>query len=511
MTSSHPRIAIVGGGAAAVSLLDRFSRETGLPPAQITVFEPTRNLWRGRAYQHDTDAVLVNIPPDHMSATCEPDSFARYLAERRLPYHTGAWTEPGFFPPRHVYGSYLEHTAENAVSELWSKGWPVVLIRQAVTRAERVDGGGLRLTDSAGRTYGFDHVICSVGPGIPADHYGLAGAPGFVADPYPLAEKVRMISPDASVTVIGTGLAAVDCVVALAAAGHTGPVTMVSRNGCLPAVRQRPVDPPNDHFTPDAVHRLARESVDRRIGLDQVFALLAQELSDLGADPAKVVAEIESADHEDPVTRLRRHYAELDDPDLGMRVMQNSVPTTGPDAWPLLRERDQETVRARHYRAIMSLCCPMPPHNARTLLSLIDEGRLRVRSGLRSVAARPEGGGLLVTTAYESFGTDTVINAVSAPGHRIPERAEGLIADLVEQGIAAHHPAGGLDIVPTTSALRGTGQEHGAGQAYAIGDISGGALFFTSGMISVVDRAHDIVTAVSDLVRTRRATLSDAA
>ncbi|MEV3989080.1 FAD/NAD(P)-binding protein [Streptomyces sp. NPDC049837] len=494
-----PHLALVGGGAAAVALLDRLSRDDTLPhTGAVTVFEPSDRLWRGRAYQHDLDSVLVNIPPHEMSATKgRPGAFQQYLTDHRLPYGGGDWSERGHFPPRHVFGSYLESTAEAAVAALGRRGWTVHLVRTAVARARELPDA-VELTDTDGTPRRFDHVVCAVGPGTPADHYRLAGEPGFVADPYPLRETTARIPRTASVTVIGTGLAAVDAVVSLARQGHTGDIAMASRNGCLPAVRQRPVHPRIQHFTPAALDRLAREH-GGTFGLDALLTLLARELDAHGAGHATVLDELLTADTEPPLDRLRRQYAQRDAADTGMRVMQEAVPLSGPDAWTRLRPEDQAYIREHHYRAIMSLCCPMPPENARTLIGLAETGRLRVLAGLDGVKPM-DGGGFHVVTRDGSFETSTVINAVAAPAHRVPAGAGALIGALVEGRAAEYHPAGGVTVEPDTSRLRADGRTRG--RLYAIGDISGGTLFFTSGMPSVVDRADDIVGAIVQDLRT---------
>ncbi|GLV99392.1 FAD/NAD(P)-binding protein [Streptomyces lavendulae] len=487
------RIALVGGGAAAVCLLDRLSRTPGLGRGTITVFEPSGSLWRGRAYQLDTDAVLANIIPSEMSARVgDPGHFLRWLREFGLPFGEGDYAADGYFPPRWVFGSYLERTGETAVRALSLDGLPVRIVREAVVAARETDREVV-LTSSDGRSQAFDYVVCAVGAGRPADHYGLHGSPGYFGDPYPLGTTVAAVPESADVTVLGTGLAAVDAVVSLAAHGHRGRITMASRNGALPAVRQRPVFPEITHFTPAALHAAAARSDDRWIELGDVLDLLGRELAEHGADPSVVLAELLSLGDEAPMERLRRQYEDLDAADTGLRVLQHAVPESGPDAWTLLRPQDQRFIRENHYRAVMSLCCPMPPANARRLLDLHRTGRLHVTGGLWNVKPLAAGGFHVAADSGE-YESDVVINAVSAPSHRVPERARPFLDSLVEDGIGEYHPHGGLRIEPATSRAVGGGRAHR--RMHAIGDMGAGTLFFTSGMPSVLERADDIVRAV---------------
>ncbi|MFJ1865340.1 FAD/NAD(P)-binding protein [Streptomyces sp. NPDC088097] len=505
-TSDRPptRIALVGGGAAAVCLLDRLARTPAPGGGSITVFEPSGNLWRGRAYQHDTDAVLANIIPAEMSARAgDPDDFLRWLRESELPYGQGDYAADGHFPPRRVFGGYLERTAENAIAALSLGGRPVDLVRDAVVAA-REAGDEVVLTTSDGRRHTFDYVVCAVGAGRPADHYELGGSPGYFGDPYPLRDTVAAVPRTADVTVLGTGLAAVDAVVSLAAHGHRGRITMASRNGALPAVRQRPVFPEVRRFTPAALHAAAARTADGRIALGDVLDLLAAELAAHGADPSLVLAELFSLAGEAPIDRLRRQYADIDAADPGMRIMQHAVPESGPDAWTLMRSEDQEFIRENHYRAVMSLCCPMPPANARKLLALHEEGRLRVLSGLWNVKPLARDGFHVAADGGE-YESDVVVNAVSAPSHRVPAQARPFVDSLVEDGIGEYHPHGGLHVEPSTSRAVGAGRAHR--RMHAIGDMGAGTLFFTSGMPSVLERADDIVRAlVEDLTTGPHAT-----
>src|SRR5690349_11071323 len=82
--SSLPRIAVIGGGASAVCLLDALVQERDLRPGVITVFEPSRHLWRGRPYQPDLEVVRVNATPDDMSVRAgDNQHLAEWLTTRQ--------------------------------------------------------------------------------------------------------------------------------------------------------------------------------------------------------------------------------------------------------------------------------------------------------------------------------------------------------------------------------------------------------------------------------------------
>ncbi|WP_261566383.1 FAD/NAD(P)-binding protein [Frankia gtarii] len=478
------RIAVVGGGASAVCVIDALARLPQLS-GDLTVFEPAPHLWRGRAYQPDADVVLINSTVKDMSVRHGDEGhFERWLADR---YALAGEPVPDF-APRAVYGDYLEQAVEEDLARLRERGWRTAVVRQSVTGASRV-GGRVVLRTDAGPWPPFDYVVLAVGGGQPKDTFGLAGCPGFIGDPYPVTSALSAVGPAERVVVIGTGLTAVDVVIALAAGGHRGPISLVSRMGALPAVRQHTITHELRHFTPTQLHAMAGR--DKQIDIPHIARLLSLELTETNADFEEVLAEILNVSQEPPVQRLRRQLTEVSSVRTGLRVLQKAVPGCGPDLWPMLPEKVRKDVLGSYYRILMSLCCPMPPCSARTLLQLIDGRQLSVLGGIRYVEALPEGG-FCVATDNRKWTVDRVVNGVSAPRHRIPSGAARLVDALTDSGLAVLHPDGGL--CAQTESSRLTGDAPAGPGVYAVGDITGGTFFFTFGVPSLVDRSHDIVT-----------------
>jgi uncharacterized NAD(P)/FAD-binding protein YdhS len=486
-------IGIVGGGPSAVCLIEALAG-TDLANGALTVFEPSPHLWRGRPFQPDVDSVRVNAHPDEMSVRAgDPGHFTRWLWGRAAagePVHPDPFIGTPF-PSRALFGEYLAESARAALAVLRRRGWRVEVVRAAVTAATRTRDR-IVLRTAHGRHHAVDHTVLCVGGGRPQDSYGLTGAAGFVCEPYPLRDTLRQLPADRHVAVVGSGLTAVDVVVGLAARGHSGPISMVSRSGMLPGVRQRPVEYTLQHFT---LQRLRGWAATRdRIELVDLIALMRQEFAAAGpAAEAEVRTELDLLGVESPGHRLRRHLDEVDSPALGLRILQRAVPDTGPDVWPLLPERDRARILRDHHRTIMSLCCPMPPSSAAVLLELVDSGQLTLRSGLRTVRPR-SAGGFDLGLEDSAHSADLVINAMSPPVHRIPSTAESLIASLETGGAAIRHPRGGLHLSRATSRIVAAGDADP--RLYGLGDIAAGELFFTFGVPSLVDRAADITHAI---------------
>ncbi|WP_253777059.1 FAD/NAD(P)-binding protein [Goodfellowiella coeruleoviolacea] len=438
-------IGIIGGGAAAVALLDTLSR-LDAAPGGLTVFEATPLLWRGRPYQPDLPAVRVNAPPESMSVRADdPRHYAGWLRDRAdlAEHHDPGLDQP--IVPRAVFGEYLEHTARAASTRLRHAGWRVNVVNARVTGYSRADA--VLHTDQGGR-HRVDRAVLCVGGGYPADHYGLSGAPGFVLEPYPLARTLTDIPADRHVAVIGSGLTAVDVAVGLAATGHTGPISLLSRSGMLPPVQQRPVPLQLRHLTRDRVLALAGE-----LTLDRLVELIRAELRDLGQDFDSFVEEITETGHS--ADWLRRQLAAVDSPHLGRRLLTLAIRVAGPTAWRLLPERDRTLLRESWFRAFSGLSSPMVPGNARTLLRLLDSGQLRLVPGVTKI--EPGQPGFHITDTRSRWRADHVVNAVNPAPFATPQQASALVSALLVDGRAELDQAGGLCAEPLTGRLTSAG------------------------------------------------------
>ncbi|UBU10727.1 FAD/NAD(P)-binding protein [Nonomuraea gerenzanensis] len=511
-------IAIIGGGAAAVGLLDALA-VGGTEGAEVTVFEPSAELWRGRPYGPDLGSVLVNAPPAIMSIRgSDSGHYAAWLGPERAAAHLDELLGQPLVP-RALYGAYLADTAEAALARLRARGCRTRVVASRVTSvtgagagaaadAGGSDGGGagggagggggggggvrLVLRTGDGQEHLADQVVLCVGGGTPQDHYGLSGAPGYVDDPYPLAGTLDEVRGEADVAVIGSGLTAVDVVVSLAARGHTGRIALVSRTGMLPAVWQRPLGHHRRHLTVDRVEALRREH--GTVTLVQLAGLLREELEEVGEDFAAFTQELLSAGSEPPVERLRRQLAAVGDPAIARRVLQEAAHVVGPFAWRLLPEPDRERLR-HHARLAIGVASPMVPVNAAVLLRLFDSGQLSIVAGVRKIEAagydgsQVRGGGAVGDGGFRVWGdggildVDVAVNAVNPSPQAVPGAAEPLVTTLLAGGLAALHPSGGL--VPADPRL------------HVLGDLAGGGSFITSSIPGLAAQAARLAGALT--------------
>ncbi|GAB3447137.1 FAD/NAD(P)-binding protein [Actinophytocola sediminis] len=482
------RLALIGGGAAAVStlvsLLDTAGEDLRSP--EIDIYEPAK-LGHGSAFGPDLDCALANLPNSDMTAhPGQRDHYLRWLRAR----HPSATSHDDHalatdFSPRRLFGAYLNDQLTTARAEAACRGWTVRVHSQAVR--DLTDGTGHQLavtTATAVREY--SHVVVAIGSGEPADPYRLAGSPNFVADPYPLSTTVPDIPAREPVVVVGTGLTAVDVTMALLTHGHQGPIVLASRHGILPEVRAAQFTRDLDQFTAERVGaRLARDPA-LRVG--EIWRILEAELRSADADPDAATAWFRT-----PV-RAREHLRhQLTDPlanlvqSIFMKVpleLARTIRAALPSA-----ELSQLTL---HKRRLKSLQCPMPARTARTLLHAMDSGQLQVVPGLSAV--RHEHGRFRVLAARDVPAARYLVDATRlAPGStRGPARP--LIAALSAR-FGSWDSFGGLRTDLASARVRRPDGTHDP-RLFAIGELTAGDIYFASSLPAVNRGAHAVAASL---------------
>ncbi len=191
---------------------------------RVDLFEPRPDLAAGIAYGTEHPGHLLNVPARGMSAFPDrPDHFVRWLQGQQKWVPEGGWT-PQSFAPRRLYRDYLlslikPYTGENP-GRLRVHRTQVVDLRETAS--------GVDLTAADGGRYTADAAILATGNESPG------GKPAPWRRDYWSSPSGFDIAPDAPVVVIGTGLSMIDSVISLLDAGHTAPISAISRRGLVP-------------------------------------------------------------------------------------------------------------------------------------------------------------------------------------------------------------------------------------------------------------------------------------
>ncbi|WP_139361956.1 FAD/NAD(P)-binding protein [Hymenobacter sp. CRA2] len=336
-------IVIIGGGVAGSMLAVQLTRLPGGPwPLDVLLVETRPHLGPGTAYSNNRPEWLLNVRSGGMSAfPDEPDHFVDWLQQH------GIDNCPNGFCPRQTYGRYLSSLVEDTLAQPAANGVRVQWLNTRAVAAEpAAHGCALHVILADGRRVAADTVVLALGnfpppmPVQPADSYRQH--PHFHANPW-APEALSSIRPDESVLLVGTGLTALDTLVALHKQRHRAPILAVSRHGHWPAPHaSKPVVPYPNYYadklaglrTVTEVLRAVRRQV--ALGVTEGFdwrAVLDAPRPDFGR--------IWAAWPREEQQRFLRHLA---------------------TRWSTLRHRN-------------------PPANAAILTELLDSGQLQVHHG----------------------------------------------------------------------------------------------------------------------------------
>lgn len=213
-------IAIIGFGFSGNLLLANLLR-AAQPPMTVYVIDPKLN-GRGVAYGTPYDAHLLNVRAGNMGAFADDvGHFHAWLHRQGMPY------APTDFVPRKIYGAYLDSIWQDtqalaAEKKIFLKLVPSTAV--AITKA----GEALHVLTERGDAIAVEQAVLATGnevkpmPGCTLQNPWAPGA---------LAEAAKQPGP---IALMGTGLTAVDVVLALRQEGYAGELVAFSRNGLLP-------------------------------------------------------------------------------------------------------------------------------------------------------------------------------------------------------------------------------------------------------------------------------------
>ena len=243
-------IAIIGGGAAgtlaAIQLLRR-----GRPGLRVALYEPAGRPGEGVAYSTTRPEHLLNVPAGRMSAFPDrPEDFVDWLC-RHGDTEAARLAVSGRYMPRRGYAAYLRARLDEARA---GSDVSLELFAHRITALHR-QADGLRLEWAGGAARAAGVVLATGNAPRPLPARGASAlAPPRLLQAWD-GEALAAIPPEASVCIAGTGLSMVDVVLSLAAAGHRGPVHLLSRHALLPLAHAATA-PPDPDFDVDALHPL---------------------------------------------------------------------------------------------------------------------------------------------------------------------------------------------------------------------------------------------------------------
>ena len=336
---ARPVITIVGGGFAGTGLVLQLRQQPNLAGAEIHLVEPRAVPGPGLAYSARRPEYLLNVRPGGLSLyPAAPNHFAEWLG--RQPESAGGVPE---FASRAAYGRYLHEELAPALAPV-AGPHGVHWHQTTAVAAPLLSNGRRRVQLADGRSVESDSVVLALGnfpppPPCGPDHRYLHH-PGYHTDPW-ASGNIRRIGPDEEVLLIGSGLTAMDVLLALRQDGHRASIAVVARHGRWPSAHG-PATPTYPTFYPELA---AATTV---AGVVAVFKRHRR------------AAAVQGIDWRPVLDSLR--------PDLG-RIWA---------AWPLAEQRRF----LRHLAGLWAVARHRsPPQNARAVAELTAAGLVRLHIG----------------------------------------------------------------------------------------------------------------------------------
>jgi len=254
-------VVIVGGGACGlavvIQLIERIKHKQGKKISSITLVEKKERVGPGLAYSvylNYLHSYFISSPSmlyliadflflQHACAgsIVNMHSYTMGLYPRN-PMHFTEWVQecaPELqnieFPKRTEYGKYLEELLDGVVDDSNKLGVTFEILNEEVIDVQRTEAGIKVLLKNGSDIQAWE-VVLALGNLCASIHKELQDTPGYFRCPWP-AEKLKSINSEASVSVLGSRLTAVDVANFLVENGHSGLINFISRSGRLPKVQ----------------------------------------------------------------------------------------------------------------------------------------------------------------------------------------------------------------------------------------------------------------------------------
>lgn len=255
----HPyRIAIVGGGLSAATLLIQLAKlaaaRSTLAPIHVTVIDPAEQLGRGIAYAVNSPDLLLNVRSDRLTADAAiPGDFHNWINANHHQHHQHNNNNNPPAPDYFSRWSFGDYARQRLAESLAAAGPNLTLqhIRSAATSLKLVHN---HHSDESTPTITTRNTDGTPGPTIAADHAVLALGLGPTRTPRPLLPLTQpnahhlLVSPwdqqamqrlaatPGPILIVGTGLTMCDAVITLKKHNTKAQLVAISRRGLVPRV-----------------------------------------------------------------------------------------------------------------------------------------------------------------------------------------------------------------------------------------------------------------------------------
>lgn len=503
-------VAIIGGGAAAISTLYELVESLSKPSeekSRIYVIEKSPTIGPGLAYSPKAnDIFLLNLPYHMMSPIPkQPDHFAKWLHNKSnepkwRPHFPNLDVTKEEFLPRKLFGIYLTNLAIDIQKKARENEIEVIFLNNEATNITKEPNDKLAVhlkSPDANSPICANSVVLCTGHLPPSQHsyHELKSKKGYFETPW--AMNMQDIPIDEDVLILGTHLTAVDAILARADylkkevqngyTGKIGKIISASRTGLLPRVisataseyvRKELTLEAIDVATAYGTKCISLKELKRMFKAEMKRAYLVLNKKEIDIKLKKMLKQ-----NNDPLSTLEReiHAAKNKQCRPWQTVLFSLYPIV-PRLWEALEDEGKKEFLERYYSIWMTYLAAFPVHNAEKIYSLMKENTLKIVGGLIRVDFDQNtreflacfGNNITVKTRY-------IINA-AGQGHDIQLTDSVLFKNLLKNEFIMPHSLGGVAVDFKTLRVI---SPHKHLQLYIVGDQTWGACMATADLSQI--------------------------
>jgi uncharacterized NAD(P)/FAD-binding protein YdhS len=491
------RVAIVGGGPSGVSVFREFlhflEQETSYRSRiKITLLDKVGEFGYGMPYSTKLNGHVTNMAVATMSLKFNQDDHFYHWLLNSPQLWRHEYNIPSLAPddvvPRRLFGLYVNHMFKEAREKADSLGVDVETITAEATDIAE-ENKDVRLRFGQNERH-FDQLFLCIGNTTPSLGQELQGTPGYIHDAWPEERIMKAVPLDEPVVILGSGLTAIDVMITLQESGHRGPMTMVSRHGLLPKVRNKAKPYELVSISP---RNIQKETQNGKfpLSLRETIALLRKEFENadihFGADD-----DFYRRKNQGPIETLRQDIARVKTGHANYFSVLKAIDKQIGLIWNAM-SLEARAEFDRFYSTLWNIhCYPMPLLNGLRTLKALESGQLTVRGGFCGLSYDPNEAMFRLRLQHgageETIATRFVINA-TGQGMDLSTSRCRLLRSGLQSGALLPHALGGIDVDFISGRARSAGGRF-SDRIYVVGRLTRGVHFYTNSVTENVQCAR---------------------
>ena len=432
------KIAIIGMGAAGVSVLNAIARNESYQSDQIVLYNQTQTFGTGTPYQPDSEILLINQTADTMSLDpTDSLDFVKWV-EKKKRIQNG---EKKFFP-RMWFGEYMQEKLASATQIVQPR-----IIQEVVTDL-CVQQHGTYLVQTESTFEQYDSVHLCVGHLPYQDPYQLLHEMRYVHHPYPVKDKLADIPNGSRIGIIGTGLTGIDLMRYLKHQDKDYSIHIFSRDGQFSLYRGYEPKITLTHLTMKNLEQTKAQH-NGFVPLEKMIEWFYLECADKQVDFEYLRLHFSKGSKEQLKQQLN------DDKGLGMlQAIIHKMDAHLAEFMQALTEADKEKFYIEYEPLFKHFRTPMPKESLQELIQWWDSGEIEVWKGMQAVEVESSGFKVKVADS-ETVEVDYLVNAT---GHDMEVKPSiyqtELMNHLIQKEILQPERFGGVKVIwPSAEAV----------------------------------------------------------